>query len=144
MVRKGGDLLLSRREKFQRLRSRGIEPFPNHYRRTHTIGEAVALFRSQEAKEGAQTRTSSVTLAGRIMALRGMGKATFLNIQDVSGQIQLHLRRDILADGYDLARDLDLGDFLGAQGPLFLTHTGEVTLEANQLTFLAKSMRPLP
>ena len=144
MVEKGGDLLFSRREKFERLRGKGIDPFPNRYRRTHTIGEAVALFRSQEAKEGVQARTSPVTLAGRIMALRGMGRATFVNIQDVSGSIQVHLRRDILEEGYDLARDLDLGDFLGAHGPLFLTHTGEVTLEANQLTFLAKSMRPLP
>jgi lysyl-tRNA synthetase class 2 len=144
MVRKGGDLLLSRREKFQRLRSKGIEPFPHRYRRTHTIGEAVAFFRAQEANEGAQVRTSPVTLAGRIMALRGMGKATFLNIQDVSGHIQVHLRRDVLEQDYDLARDLDLGDFLGAQGPLFLTHTGEITLEASQFTFLAKALRPLP
>ena len=144
MVRKGGDLLLSRREKFQRLRSKGIEPFPSRYHRTHTIGEAIEFFRSQEAKEGTQTRTAQVSLAGRIMSLRGMGKATFLNMQDVSGHIQVHLRRDILEQGYELARDLDLGDFLGAQGPLFLTHTGEITVEANQLTFLAKAMRPLP
>jgi lysyl-tRNA synthetase class 2 len=144
MVRKGGDLLLSRREKFERLKSKGIEPFPNRYRRTHTIGEAVALFRSQEAKEGAQVRTTPVAVAGRIMALRGMGKTTFLKIQDASGQIQVYLRRDVLEDAYDLARDLDLGDFLGAHGPLFLTNTGEVTVEADQLTFLSKSMRPLP
>ncbi|MDA0988199.1 MAG: lysine--tRNA ligase [Chloroflexi bacterium] len=144
MVRKGGDLLLSRREKFQRLRSKGIEPFPNHYRRTHTIGEALAYFKSNEAEEGAQTRTSPVALAGRIMSLRGMGKATFLNIQDISGHIQVHLRRDLLEQEYELARDLDLGDFLGAQGPLFLTHTGEITLEASQVTFLSKAMRPLP
>ncbi|MQF48565.1 lysine--tRNA ligase [SAR202 cluster bacterium AC-647-N09_OGT_505m] len=144
MVRKGGDLLLSRREKFTRLRSKGIEPFPNSYHRTHTVGEAIELFRSQEAKEGAQARTTPVALAGRIMSLRGMGRATFLNIQDASGHIQVHLRRDVLEERYDLARDLDLGDFLGAAGPLFLTHTGEVTLEAQKLTFLAKSMRPLP
>ncbi len=92
MVRKGGDLLLSRREKFERLRSKGIDPFPSSYHRTHTTGEAATLFRSQEAKEGSQTRTVQVSLAGRIMALRGMGKATFLNIQDASGQIQVHLR----------------------------------------------------
>ena len=144
MVSKGGDLLLSRREKFQRLRGKGIEPFPSRYRRTHTIGEALALFRSQEAKEGTQARTPPVAVAGRIMALRGMGKATFLNIQDASGHIQVHLRRDILEQDYEMARDLDLGDFLGAQGPLFLTHTGEITVEAGQLTFLAKAMRPLP
>lgn len=144
MVRKGGDLLLSRREKFERLRSKGIEPFPSSYHRTHTIGEAVAFFRSQEAKEGSQTRTVKVSLAGRIMALRGMGKATFLNMQDASGNIQVHLRRDILEQEYELARDLDLGDFLGAQGPLFMTHTGEITIEASQITFLSKAMRPLP
>ena len=144
MARKGGDLLLSRREKFQRLRSKGIEPFPSRYRRTHTIGEAVELFRSQEAEEGAQARTAQVSLAGRIVSLRGMGRATFLNIQDASGHIQVHLRRDILEQDYELARDLDLGDFLGASGPLFLTHTGEITVEASQITFLGKAMRPLP
>lgn len=144
MVRKGGDLLLSRREKFQRLRSKGIEPFPSHYHRTHTIGEALAYFKSNETEEGAQARTSPVALAGRIVSLRGMGKATFLNIQDVSGHIQVHLRRDVLEQEYEMARDLDLGDFLGAMGPLFLTHTGEITLEASQVTFLSKAMRPLP
>lgn len=144
MVRKGGDLLLSRREKFQRLKDKGIEPFPNRYSRTHTICEAVEFFRVQEAKEGQNTRTTAVAVAGRVMALRRMGRAAFLNIQDASGQMQVHLRRDVLGDGYDLVRDLDLGDFVGSHGPLFLTHTGEVTLEADQLTFLAKSMRPLP
>ena len=93
MVSKGGDLLLSRREKFQRLRNKGIEPFPSRYRRTHTIGQAVELFRSQEAKEGAQTRTAQVSLAGRIRTLRGMVQATFLNIPDASGPITLPLRR---------------------------------------------------
>ena len=144
MVGKGGDLLLSRREKLRRLRSSGREPFPSRYHRTHTVEEAIAHLRSQEAAEGAQVRTSPVALAGRVMALRGMGKATFLDIQDATGQLQAHLRRDILEQEYDLARDLDLGDFLGVQGPLFLTRTGEVTLEAREVTLLAKAMRPLP
>ena len=64
--------------------------------------------------------------------MRGMGKATFLDIQDATGQLQAHLRRDILEQEYDLARDLDLGTFWGVQGPLFLTRTGEVTLEARR------------
>ncbi len=144
MVGKGGDLLLSRREKLRRLRSSGREPFPSRYHRTHTVGEAIEHLRSREAAEGAQVRTSPVALAGRVMALRGMGKATFLDIQDATGQLQAHLRRDILEQEYDLARDLDLGDFLGVQGPLFLTRTGEVTLEAREVTLLAKAMRPLP
>ncbi|MBF8267632.1 MAG: lysyl-tRNA synthetase [Dehalococcoidia bacterium] len=144
MVEKGGDLLQSRREKFRRLRSRGIEPFPHRYRRTHTIGEAVAAFRVEEAKGGAATRTEPMSLAGRVMAVRSMGRATFLVLQDGSGRIQIHLRRDTLGQGYDLVRDLDMGDFLGSQGPLFLTRTGEITLEAHDLTFLAKALRPLP
>ena len=78
------------------------------------------------------------------MAMRGMGKASFIDLQDGSGQIQVHLRRDTLGQEYELVRDLDLGDFLGAQGPLFLTRTGEITLEAHEVSFLAKAMRPLP
>ena len=140
MEKRGGDLLLSRREKFQRLRDRGIEP----YRRTHTIEEAVAFFRAEETGEGGETRTAPVSLSGRIMAMRGMGRASFIDLQDGSGQIQVHLRRDVLGEGYELVRDLDLGDFLGAQGPLFLTRSGEITLEAHEVSFLSKAMRPLP
>ena len=144
MEKRGGDLLLSRREKFQRLRDRGIEPYPHRYRRTHTIEEAVAFFRAEETKAGGETRTAPVSLSGRIMAMRGMGRASFIDLQDGSGQVQVHLRRDVLGEEYELVRDLDLGDFLGAQGPLFLTRTGEVTLEAHEVSFLSKAMRPLP
>ncbi|MBI2855442.1 MAG: lysine--tRNA ligase [Chloroflexi bacterium] len=146
MSNRGGDLLLSRRQKLLRLRDRGIEPFPRRYRRTHTIREAVALFQTEAGREGeeTETRTQPVSLAGRITSMRSMGKATFLHIQDGSARIQIHLRRDILDQLYDLVRDLDLGDFVGAQGPLFRTRTEEVTLEAHQVVFLAKSMRPLP
>ena len=78
------------------------------------------------------------------MALRGMGRASFIDLQDGTGHVQVHLRRDALGEDYELVRDLDLGDFLGAHGPLFLTRTGEVTLEAHEVSFLAKAMRPLP
>ena len=144
MEKKGGDLLLSRREKFQRLRDRGVDPFPNRYHRSHTISEAVAFYREEAANGGDETRTAPVSVGGRIMAMRGMGKASFIDLQDGSGQIQVHLRRDTLGQEYELVRDLDLGDFLGAQGPLFLTRTGEITLEAHEVSFLAKAMRPLP
>ena len=144
MVKKGGDLLLSRLEKFRRLKSRGVETFPHRFHLTHSIGEALALFREEESAKGAEARTQSMSLAGRIMAVRSMGKATFLVIQDGSGRIQVHLRSDTLGQEYDLAKDLDLGDFLGAEGGLFLTRTGEITVEANHLTFLSKAMRPLP
>ncbi len=144
MAGQGGDLLFSRREKLRRLRDRGTDPFPNTYRRTHTIRDAIDCFRAREREDGPQARTEAVSLAGRVMSLRGMGRAAFLNIQDATGDVQVHLRRDVLQDEYELTRDLDLGDFLGARGPLFLTRTGEVTVEAAEVTILAKSMRPPP
>jgi len=78
------------------------------------------------------------------MSLRVMGKAAFLDLRDGSGRIQAHLRRDILDDQYQLLKELDLGDFLGVTGPLFRTRTGEITVEAQELTILAKSLRPPP
>ena len=144
MSMKGGDLLQSRQEKLLRLKSRGVEPFPHRFHVTHTIEGALALFREEEKAGGQEARTESVSLAGRIMTVRSMGKAAFLVVQDGSGRIQVHLRRDVLAEEYDLAKDLDIGDFLGVQGPLFLTRTGEITVEAQHLTFLSKAMRPLP
>ena len=96
MEKRGGDLLQSRREKFQRLRDRGVEPFPNRYHRSHTIAEAVAFYRKEAANGGDETRTAPVSVGGRIMAMRGMGKASFIDLQDGSGQIQVHLRRDTL------------------------------------------------
>ena len=78
------------------------------------------------------------------MSLRTMGKAAFLDLRDGSGKIQAHLRRDILGDQYQLTKELDLGDFLGISGALFRTRMGEITVEAEQLTILAKSFKPLP
>jgi lysyl-tRNA synthetase class 2 len=78
------------------------------------------------------------------MGIRGMGKATFLDLRDGSGQLQVHIRRDVLGEDYELVRDLDVGDFLGAKGSLFLTRTGEITVDALEIKFLAKAMRSLP
>jgi lysyl-tRNA synthetase class 2 len=78
------------------------------------------------------------------MSMRVMGKAAFLDLRDGSGRVQAHLRRDILEDQYHLVKELDLGDFLGVSGALFRTRTGEITVEAQQLTVLSKSLRPLP
>ena len=144
MPERGEDLLRSRRDKLDHLRQLSIDPFPPRYHRSSTTADAVALFQEQEAREGEGARTQPVSVAGRVMSLRGMGKATFLDLQDGAGRIQAHLRRDILPDQYQLVRELDLGDFLGVSGPLFRTRTGEVTVEASSLTVLAKSLRPLP
>lgn len=144
MVKKGGDLLVSRREKYDRLLSKGINPFPSHFHRTHNIVEALSLFTKDELKERGSKTAQKLALAGRIVALRVMGNASFLKIQDGYGQMQILLKKDLLGENYGMVKDLDLGDFLGARGPLFLTRTSEITIEATEVTFLSKSMRPLP
>ena len=144
MPERGEDHLRSRRHKLERLRQLNIDPFPPRYRRTCSTADAIAAYESVELSQGAEARTEPVSVAGRIMSLRGMGKATFLDLRDGSGRIQVHLRQDILDGQYGLVRELDLGDFLGATGPVFRTRRGEVTVEATSLTMLSKSLRPLP
>ncbi len=138
------DILRARLDKLQRLRDRGVNPYPARFHRTHTSQQALDLFQQAEAKDGATARTEPVVIAGRITAMRGMGKASFLDLRDGVGRIQAHLRSDILGPQYELLADLDLGDFLGAKGPLFKTRRGEVTLEATEVTLLSKSIAPPP
>jgi lysyl-tRNA synthetase class 2 len=89
-------------------------------------------------------KTEAVTLAGRIMALRSMGKNTFADLRDGTDKIQALFKSDSLGEPYAVLKDLDLGDFLGVTGPLFRTRTGEITVEAQSFTVLSKSLRPLP
>ena len=144
MTERGEDLILRRRQKLQRLRGKGIDPYPPRYRRTHTNQEAQELFLTIEREQGSNARTEEVRIAGRITALRQMGKASFADLRDGAGRIQVMLRQDSLGDQYHLLQDLDLGDFLAACGPLFRTRAGEVTLDARELTVLCKALQPLP
>jgi lysyl-tRNA synthetase class 2 len=133
-------LVQQRLEKVAALRASGVDPYPARFKRTHTVAAARALF-----TQGAQDRrTDPVRIAGRLMARRGMGKATFADVRDGTGRLQAHLRADVLGDGYSLTELLDIGDFVGVEGPLFLTRRGELTIEAQSLTMLSKSIRPLP
>jgi lysyl-tRNA synthetase class 2 len=127
--------------KLSRLRSRNIDPYPNRCRRTHTTQEAADLFQQQEGTDA----TPEVSVAGRIVALRDMGKASFLDVRDGSGKLQAYCRRNILGDeGYEVLHDLDIGDHVGVSGRLFRTRTGEITVEASDLVVLSKSLQPLP
>ena len=144
MPERGQELLRNRRDKLEHLRQLGIDPFPPHYHRTCSVSDAIALFQQEEERLGEGVHTTPVSVAGRIMSLRIMGKAAFLDLRDGSGKIQAHLRRDILGDQYEHIKELDLGDFLGVSGLLFRTRTDEVTVEAEQFCILAKSLRPLP
>ena len=138
------DLVKVRLEKLSRLRARGIDPYPHRYQRTHNTQQAVSYFKSVEETQGDDARSDEVTVAGRLMALRSMGRATFGDLLDGSGRIQVLFRRNALPETYDTLDDLDLGDWLGVRGPLFRTRTGEVTVEVRELTLLCKSLRPLP
>ena len=143
MVR-GDALLQARREKLERLRELGIDPYPPRYHRTHTAAEAVSRFLQHEGDPSAEGRTPPVSVAGRIVSLRSMGRAAFLDLRDGTGKLQAHLRRDLLGDAFQVSRALDLGDFIGVTGPLFRTNTGEITVEVAEFVPLTKSLRPLP
>ena len=144
MPERGNELLRSRADKLDRLREQGIDPFPPRYHRSYTTERAINLFQETEESQGVGCRTGEVSVAGRVMSLRVMGKAAFLDLRDGSGRLQAHLRRDTLGDRYQLIKELDVGDFLGVSGALFRTRTGEITVDVEQLAVLAKSLRPLP
>jgi lysyl-tRNA synthetase, class II len=137
-------LLGSRQTKLDRLRRRGIDPYPPRFQRACDIAAAIASFEASERGETTGLDTDSLALAGRIMSIRSMGRAAFLDLRDGSGSIQALLRQNVLGDEYELLKDLDIGDFLGVSGSILRTRTGQVTIEARQLTLLAKGMRPLP
>jgi lysyl-tRNA synthetase, class II len=144
MERERSALEQTRFEKVQRLRAQGLEPYPTRAEVTHSTLEARQLFEAAEAAGAADP--VQVTLAGRIRAVRPMGKIIFTHIEDGSGRIQLFLRaNDLGQEGLDLFnREYDLGDFIQAQGTLFRTRTGEVTLQVTAFKMLAKALTPLP
>jgi lysyl-tRNA synthetase class 2 len=128
-----------RLESLNRIRARGIDPYPHFYHPSHTVREAIAFFEKQ--RESSQ----DISLAGRIVSKRSIGKMSFLDIRDGSGKMQLSLRYNLLGkDRYEFLQDIDIGDIIGARGKLFQTRTGELTLEVSDITMLSKSLRPLP
>lgn len=139
-------LIQVRLEKLQSLRASGIDPYPHRADRTHTSSEAVLLLERSEGQNLSEgdARTESVSVAGRIMRYRRMGRASFADIQDGHGRIQLLFRRNNLTDTYETLKDIDIGDWIGAAGPVFRTRTGEPTIEVHRWTMLSKSIRSLP
>lgn len=125
-----------RLEKLAKIEERGLDPYGARFLRDVSAAELAA---EPEAWEGRPIR-----LPGRIMALRSHGKATFLDLRDHSGSIQVYLRADLMGEAYELVELLDLGDLIGVTGKLFRTRRGELTVEAAELTVLAKALRDLP
>jgi len=133
-----------RLEKIDRLRARAIEPYPTRAQRTHTSLEAIRAFEAVEGVEGAEPVRA--TLAGRLRAMRPMGKITFAHLEDGDGRVQLFFRaNDLGKEGLALFnKEFDLGDFIQASGELFRTRSGEVTLRVAEFRMLAKAVTPLP
>ncbi|NIN71329.1 MAG: lysine--tRNA ligase [Gemmatimonadetes bacterium] len=133
-------VIKARQEKLQRLQELGIEPYAYRYEPTTS---AAAALRDYEAMSGESAVKSR--LAGRVRSLRPHGKTTFAHLEDRTGKLQVYFRQDTLGDeGYELVKLLDLGDWIGVEGPMFQTRTGEITLRADDLQLLAKTVRPLP
>ena len=134
-------LIEERKKKLKELKKNGIN-YPNSFRRSNLSMPLIEDY-SEFSKEELSEKNISVSVAGRIMLRRVMGKASFSTIQDMTGRIQLYLRQDTI-DNYELFKDCDLGDIIGAKGVLFKTNTGELSIQVNEFNLLTKSLRPLP
>jgi lysyl-tRNA synthetase class 2 len=134
------DVLAARRQKLERLRARGVEPFALRFDRDATAAEVQERFGSLAPEEASG---QVVRVAGRLMALRRLGKVTFGVLRDGSGDIQLFLSEEKLKD-YGVLEDLDLGDWVGAEGEVVRTKRGELSVRPSRIELVAKSLRPLP
>ncbi|MCX2497715.1 lysine--tRNA ligase [Plesiomonas shigelloides] len=136
--------MATRRAKLAALREEGIA-FPNDFRRDSISGDLHAAF-DDKSKEELEALGKEVIVAGRIMTRRIMGKAAFVTLQDMGGQIQLYVSRDELPEGVynEKFKKWDMGDIIGARGKLFKTQTGELTIHCSDVRLLTKALRPLP
>ncbi|MCD4840092.1 lysine--tRNA ligase [Neobacillus sedimentimangrovi] len=138
------DQLRVRRDKMNMLREKGFDPFGKRFERSHSSIDLINTYGELE-KEELEEKNISVSLAGRIMTKRGKGKAGFAHIQDLTGQIQIYVRKDTVGeDQYEIFDSSDLGDIVGVHGTLFKTKVGELSIKVKDFVFLTKSLRPLP
>jgi lysyl-tRNA synthetase, class II len=138
------DLLRNRRENLRRIEELGLAKTPMRFPITATVSEIARRHRG-EPGQALEASHVGVTTAGRVLALRTAGKAGFLDLSDGRERLQVYLRRETVGEpAFRLYQSLDLGDWLGVEGELFKTRTGELSVKARALTFLAKSFRPLP
>ncbi len=138
------ELIKTRREKIAALRAAGVELYPNEVRVENTSAELKARFGALENEELSRVE-EFFSLAGRLMAVRNFGKASFISIQDRKGRLQGFIQKKTLPEkDYALFRRLDIGDIVYIKGRIFKTRTGELTIEAGELRLLAKAVQPLP
>lgn len=130
-------LIIQRRQKLDKLREMGVNPYPYNFNRSHTAHQIKDNFKKLEEK--------AVSVCGRLMSNRLMGKAGFFHIEDSGGRLQIYIKKDVVGEKtFQLYKILDIGDFVGVHGKVFKTRTGEITVLAEKLEILSKSLRPLP
>lgn len=131
------DIRTQRIEKINKLKAKGINPYPLRFAKENEIAQVLADFNEEKPQ--------NVSIAGRIKSKREMGKATFCNIEDMSGNIQLYVAADKLGESdYDDFKSFDLGDIVGVKGETFRTKRGEISIKAENMVLLSKCLRPLP
>ena len=133
----GSEQIEQRRSKLAYWRSLGVDPFGSKFVRTHSASQIVQSFEELEGCE--------VSVAGRVMAFRSHGKASFFDLRDISGRIQIYARQDAIGEEqYERLKQVDIGDILGIEGIVFRTRRGEISVEVKRYVLLTKALRPLP
>ncbi len=136
------DQVKVRKDRLAELRANGPTPYMNRYKPSHRIGQILGKYKDSKAEE-LEANPVSVTVAGRLMSVRGHGKTIFAHMQDGTGKIQLFIRQGETGD-FENAKKLDVGDIIAAEGTLFFTKTGEITVRCAKAPLLTKSLHPLP
>ncbi len=138
------DLIQQRIRKLEALKQEGVDPYPNRFKATRTSREIHEAFGSKSDEE-LKSVEETLSIAGRIMAIRDFGKASFVQVQDREGRIQVYLRKDLVGENaFRSFKNMDIGDFIGVRGKVFRTKTQELTLQAQTFELVTKSLRPLP
>lgn len=133
-----------RHEKADTLRSRGIDPYPTRFLRTHSFGEILSTHRDQTLEE-LESLAVPVRIAGRVMLSRPMGKASFVTLSDGEHRLQVYVRKDGVGESaYAILGLVDRGDFVGVSGKVMRTRAGELSVQASELVFLGKALLPPP
>jgi lysyl-tRNA synthetase, class II len=133
-----------RREKLKAIEALGQPTYRSKYEFTHTLDQILRDYSSKSAEDLEPSRVN-VRVAGRIMAIRLMGKAGFAHLQQGGQKLQIYVKKDAVGEkGFELYKLLDLGDHIGVSGYLFRTRTGELTVHVEEITFLSKDLLPLP
>ncbi|MBS3921306.1 MAG: lysine--tRNA ligase [Deltaproteobacteria bacterium] len=138
------ELIQQRIRKLEALKNEGVNPFPNHFKVTHTSGDLLKAYGSLSEEE-LKSIPERFCLAGRIVAIRNFGKASFIQVKDRDGKIQAYFQKESIGEeSFRFFKRFDIGDFIGLEGTVFRTKTGELTLQVQKFCLLGKSLRPLP